>query len=220
MKTKKLINILMMLSLVAVILNSCGTTRYFHVKSEPEVCAQNQSFDFNFTVGTLFPGKVQASFHSYYPDDETFDFDIKQTFVLKMGADYNISKYLSIGLNLNYVPINISDDDFRYLGVEPASIHMTEINGVIKGRLRATENVFFKPYVALGYRHTFSSENDAREHGFCLNSGIETLYYFNQKYFISCDLGFFSQPYGGVIDVAHIRAKPIFFAGIGFGFNL
>ena len=86
------------------------------------VCAQNQTFDFNLTVGTLFPGKVQASYHSYFPDDETFDFNIKQTFVLKMGADYNMLKYLSIGLNLNYVPINISDDDFRYLGVVQISV--------------------------------------------------------------------------------------------------
>jgi len=184
------------------------------------VCAQNQSFDFNFTVGTLFPGKVKASYHINFPDDETVDFKLKPSVVIKTGADYNFFKYLSLGFVLNYVPINISDDDFRRLGIERTNIQMTEIDCVLKGRLRANDQLLFKPYSSLGYRHTFSKLKDAREHGFCLNGGVEMLYYVNQKYFISFDFGFYSQPYGGVIDVAFVRAAPIFFTGIGTGFSL
>jgi hypothetical protein len=187
------------------------------------VLAQNRSissFDFNLTAGTIFPGKVQASYDRNFDSFLTVDFNIRQALLIKASADYNLWKYLSIGVALNYVPIKISDNDFRELGIEPTNIHMSEIDGVVKGRLWAADNLLFKPYAAIGYRHTFSNLKDAREHGFCLNGGIETLLYFNPKYFISCDLGFFSQPYGGVIDVAHIRAAPIFFAGIGFGFRL
>ena len=187
------------------------------------VFAQNRSvssFDFNLTAGTIFPGKVQASYDRHFDPFLTVDFNIRQALLIKASADYNLWQYFSIGVALNYVPINISADDFRELGIERSSIHMAEIDGVIKGRLWATDIIMFKPYVSMGYRHTFSILKEAREHGFCLNGGVETLYCFNKKYFISCDLGFFSQPYGGVIDVAHIRAKPIFFAGIGFGFNL
>ena len=184
------------------------------------VSAQNQTFDFNLTVGSLFSGKVQASYELDFDPSYTVDFNIQQTLVMKATADYNLFKYFSIGAAFHYVPIKISDEDIYQLGIERTNIHMTEIDAVIKGRLPAAEKLLFKPYVALGYRHTFSKLEDAREHGFCLNGGIETLYYFNQKYFISCDLGFFSQPYGGVVDLAYIRAAPIFFAGIGIGFSI
>ena len=196
------------------------TTIFFVFLLASSAVHAQHAFDFSLTAGTLFSGKVQASYDRKFDPFLTVDFNIQQALMIKSTVDYNLWKYFSIGTALSYVPITISDDDFRELGIERTNIHMTEIDGLIKGRFRLAEKLLLKPYLALGYRHTFSKLNEAREHGFCLNGGLETLYYFNQKYFISCDLGFLSQPYGGVIDEVYIRAAPIFFAGIGIGISL
>jgi len=174
--------------------------------------------DFSFTIGTVFPGKIQAAWHSDFKPNETFDFKNAQCLLIKMSADRYLLPGLSIGVCMNYVPIKIQD--VNSLGIEDVTIHMGEIDGTLKGRFQVSKAVVLKPGVALGYRRTFSSEPNARESGFCLNAGVECQYHFGEKYFLLGDLGFFTQPYGGVVDVVYVRAGPVFYAAIGFGFSL
>jgi len=174
--------------------------------------------DFGVSLGTVFPGKIEAAWHSDFKPDETFSFKNKSLLLIKAKADYYVLPYLSAGICLNYVPIKMQDD--ANVGLNDVTIHMAEFDGTVKGRFWVSNSFVLKPGIALGIRKTFSSEPNARELGFCLNVGVEAQYYFMEKTFLLCDFGFFTQPYGGVQDVVYVRAGPIFYANIGFGINL
>jgi hypothetical protein len=178
----------------------------------------NDRFDFGISLGTVFPGKIEAAYYSDFKPDETFSFKNKSSLLIKAKADYNIISHLSIGICLNYVPIKLNDT--YDVGLTNITIHMVEFDAAIKGRFWATEKFALKPGIALGFRETFSSESNAREKGFCLNAGIEGQFYFLGKTFLLVDCGFFTQPYGGVYDVVYVRAGPVYYANIGLGIDL
>ena len=106
------------------------------------------------------------------------------------------------------------------LGISDVSIHMGEIDGALKARFFVSPDFCIKPGLALGFRKTFSTEPDAREMGLCFEGNIEGQYHFSEKYFLLADFGFFTQPYGGVQDVAYVRAGPVFYTNIGIGISL
>jgi hypothetical protein len=179
---------------------------------------KNDHFDFGISVGSVFPGKIQAADYIDFKPDETYNFRNRQSLLIKGKADFYFLPFLSGGICLNYVPIRLHDN--YDIGLENVTITMGEVDLTIKGRFWATENLALKPGLSFGYRQTFSSFPDAREKGMCLNAGIETQFYFWKKMFLLCDLGFFTQPYGGVQDVVFVRAGPVFYANIGIGMNL
>jgi hypothetical protein len=178
---------------------------------------KNDHFDFGISFGSVFPGKIQAADYIDFKPNETYNFTNKRSLLIKGMADYYFLPFLSGGICVNYVPIQLHDD--YNIGLENITINMGEFDATIKGRFWATEKLAFKPGISIGYRQTFSSFPDAREKGFCLNAGIETQFYFWKKIFLLCDIGFFTQPYGGVQDVVYVRAGPVFYANIGVGMN-
>jgi hypothetical protein len=169
-------------------------------------------------VGTVFPGTIQAADHADFKPDETFTFHNSQSLLFKGSTDVNLLKILSVGICLNYVPIHIKDAD--NLGLTSNTVHMAEVDATFKLRFFPSRKLVLKPGIIIGYRQTFSSDTDAREKGFCFDSGFNCLYYLGANYFISAELGFFTQPYGGIEGIAYIRAWPIFYANMGFGISL
>jgi len=180
--------------------------------------AKSDSFDFGLSFGSVFPGKIQAADHIDFKPSETYNFRNNQCLLIKGMADYFILPYLSGGICINYVPIKLQDN--YNIGINNITINMAEVDATVKARFWAAEKLAFKPGISIGYRQTFSSFPDAREKGLCLNAGIETQFYFMKKTFLLFDLGFFTQPYGGVQDIVYVRAGPVYYANIGFGMNL
>jgi hypothetical protein len=178
----------------------------------------SSQYDISLTSGMVFPGKIQASWHLDFKPGETMDFKNWYCFLIKASVDRYVKKTLSIGLCLNYVPVTIQEA--ASLGIDDVTIHMGEIDATLKGRFRILKNLSVNPGIAIGYRHTFSTEQDARESGFCINLVGECHYYLKNKYFISADLGSFSQPYGGVKDVAYVRALSVFYGTLGLGLKI
>jgi hypothetical protein len=178
----------------------------------------NERFDFGLSVGAVFPGKIQAADHLDFQEDETINFKNKTSLLIKAKTDYYFTKALSVGLCMNYVPIKLQDvEDYSF---EDITVHMAEIDATFKGRFWLTDNFAFKPGISFGIRKTFSTEPNARELGMCLNVGVEGQYYLKGNLYLLCDAGFFTQPYGGVQDVAYVRAGPIFYTSLGIGMKM
>ena len=199
---------------------------------------KDKKFEFSVTGGTLLPGKVQGSYESDYNPDSTVTITNKVSPLVKFVTDYNITSRLSVGINLNYAKFNINDilykgesmktgnevnlgywDDREHI-IPLDDIKMLETNVSVKGRFILTNNMVIKPCLYLGYRKTFSSSPDAREKGMVLNYNVEYQYYFKARHFISADFGIFSQPYGGISHVAHIRSFGVPYFTIGYGFSI
>ncbi len=196
-----------------------------------------KQFEFSINGGALLPGKVQGSYESDYNPDSTVIIHNKVSPLIKFVADYNLTKRLSIGVNINYAKFII--DDILYKGesmktgnevslgtwrgrehiIPLDDITMLETNASVKGRFFLLANkMVLKPCLYLGYRKTFSTSPDARDAGMVLNYNIECQYYFNDRYFAMADFGIISQPYGGIEHVANVRSfgVPYFTLGIGF----
>jgi hypothetical protein len=174
--------------------------------------------DVNLSAGTVFPGKIEAAWHLDFKPGETVTFHNAHCMLIKASADYALLKNISVGFCSNYVPIQIQNT--QKLGISDKTIHMCEIDGTLKYRLFLTNNVLIRPGISFGYRHTFSEEPDARENGVCLNMGTDCVFNFGDKYFLLGDFGVFTQPFGGVADVAYVRTWSVFYTNIGFGFRL
>ncbi len=200
---------------------------------------EDNKVDINLSAGTLLPSKnVQGSYESNFPDEETVDIKNKACPLLKATADYNILPSFSVGININYAKFIIDDILFEgesikdgnevYLGtwdgrehiIPLDDIHMLEFNASVKGRFILNENMLIKPSLYIGYRKTFSSSIDAEETGVVLNYNVEYLYYLTPQFCLLADIGFFSQPYGGVENVGYVRAFGVPYFTIGGGFSL
>ena len=199
---------------------------------------KDKKIEFSITGGALLPGKVQGSYESDYNPDSTVTITNKVSPLIKFVTDYNILPYLSVGINVNYAKFNINDilykdesmkegnevslgywDDREHI-IPLDDIKMLETNVSVKGRFILTDKMVIKPCVYLGYRKTFSSSPDAREKGMVLNYNVEYQYYLKARHFITADLGIFSQPYGGVTHVAHVRSFGVPYITIGYGFSI
>ena len=115
--------------------------------------------------------------------------------------------------------VNIGTWDGREHIIPLDDIKMPELNASIKGRFFLSDNMALKPCLYIGYRKTFSSSPDAEETGVVLNYNVEYQYYI-QKLFFLVDLGFFSQPYGGVEHVGYVRSSGVPYFTVGIGYSL
>jgi len=195
--------------------------------------------DISLSGGALLPANnVQGSYESNFPDEETVDIKNKACPLIKATFDYNIQTNLSFGANINYASFIIGDILFEeesikdgnevYLGtwdgrehvIPLDDIRMLEFNASVKGRFILNENMLIKPCLYFGFRKTFSSSIDAEETGVVLNYNVEYLYYFTGQFFILADVGFFSQPYGGVDNGGYVRAFGVPYFTVGGGFSL
>ncbi len=219
--------------LVAIVL-CCFSTYIMHAQS-----LEHNKTDITLSVGALLPASnVQGSYESDFPDDETVDIKNSVCPLMKVAFDYNILPSFSIGANINYASFviedilyedeSIKDGNEVNLGIWDGREHviplddirMLELNTSFKGRLILNDNMLIKPSLYIGYRKTFSSSIDAEEKGVVLNYNIEYLYYFTGQFCLLADIGFFSQPYGGVDHVGYVRAFGVPYFTIGGGFSL
>jgi hypothetical protein len=198
---------------------------------------EDNKIEFSINGGVLLPGRVKGSYHSDFNPDSTITIKNKISPLLKIVADYNLSPKFSLGLNINYAKFNINDVLYKDNSIKSGNevnigtwdgrehiipfddIKMLEINGSIKRRFILNDNMVLKPSLYIGFRKTFSSSPDAEEKGVVLNYCIEYQYYI-QNIFLSADIGFVSQPYGGVEHVGYVRTIGVPYIGIGVGISL
>jgi len=191
-------------------------------------------FEFSINGGSLLPGNVKGSYHSDFEPDSTVTIKNRISPLIKIIADYNLNSKYSVGLNVNYAKFNIDDILYKDNSIKNGNkvnlgfwdgrehiipfddIKMFEINASIKRRFIFAENMVLKPSLYIGFRKTFSSSPDAEEKGVVLNYNVEYQYYIRDL-FLSADLGFLSQPYGGVDHVGYVRSlgEPYFTFGVG-----
>ncbi len=196
------------------------------------------SVEFSVSAGTILPGKVKASYESYFPDDQTVDIENKVSPLLKLVADYPLIYNLTVGVNVNLAKFHISDILFDgesmkegnevYLGtwhnrehtIVLDDIKMLETNLSVKWKFRLTDNMVLKPCLYAGYRRTFSSSPDGEEQGMVLNYNVEYQYYLSASECLIVELGMLAQPYGGVEHVGYVRTPGVPYGTIGLGCTL
>ena len=185
----------------------------------------------------MLPGNVQCSYHLGFDPDSTVTIKNKLSPLIKIVADYNFHPKYSVGLNINYVKFNINDILYKDKSIKSGNevnlgtwdgrehiipfddIKMLEINISVKRRWFLTDNMVLKPSIYIGFRKTYSSRPDAKEKGVVLNYNFEYQYCIKKMY-LSADLGFISQPYGGVEHVGYIRSLGVPCLSLGFGYSL
>ncbi|MCK4823388.1 hypothetical protein KA005_46980 [bacterium] len=94
---------------------------------------------------------------------------------------------------------------------------MLEFGGTIKARFIVNHKLAIKPGFNIGYRQTFSESEDARCKGLGLNGSCEIQYRTPMDLIVYGDIGFLTQPVGGVQDVAYMLFSPIFYIALGIG---
>lgn len=198
----------------------------------------DKKLSFAIGAGCFFKGKVQGSYEIDYPADQTVTIKNSLSPLLKINADYKIHPKFSIGGNINFAKFTIDDiifdDESLKLGNEVSlgfwdgrehiivldDIKLLEINGSVKYLWQINEKIILKPCLYLGYRRSFSSSKDGREDGIVLNYNFEFQYNITSKHFIIAEFGCFSQPFGGVRDVAYVRSFGVPYLSIGYGFSI
>jgi len=204
------------------------------------VCSQevqDNKYDISLSIGSFFTGKVQGSYRINFDPDYTVTIKNSASPMLKFVFDYNLNPKFSLGTNINFEKFNIKDIIYKgesmkfgnevSLGVWDGREHVIilddikvlELNLSAKWKFALNQNLFIKPCIYIGYRRSFSSSIDARESGMVLNLNAEFQYYIKGQHFVTADLGFFTQPYGGVDDLAWVRSFGVPYMSVGYGFS-
>jgi len=182
---------------------------------------EKKQFDLAVTGGLLTPGTIQASWYDDFQLRNTITFSNDPSLITRIMADYYIIPNLAIGTALNYGAItpqsNITYEDNGLHTIDKHDIDLLGYCVAIKGRFLINETMAIKPGLYIGGWSTFSSSPEARENGVAINGSLELQTYFYENYYFLIDMGFFSQPYGGVQDIAYVRGGPIFYFNVGFG---
>jgi hypothetical protein len=199
---------------------------------------KENKYEFSISGGCLLSGKVQGSYESDFNPDNTITIKNSASPMGRIVFDYYLKPKFSVGANINFEKFNIADVlykgesldlgnemnlgtwDGREHVINLNDIKVLELNVSAKWRWALNERIFLKPCIYIGYRRSFSSSLDAREDGMVLNYNIECQYYIIGKHFITADLGIFSQPVGGVKDVAWVRSFGVPYVSVGYGFSI
>jgi hypothetical protein len=139
----------------------------------------------------------------------------------RLMGDFYLTPHIAIGGALNYGAIipqaDIVYQDHGLHTIKKDDIKLLGYCAAFKGRFFLNEIMALKPGLYLGAWSSFSSSPEAREFGVAVNGSLELQTFFHENYYFLIDLGFFTQPYGGVQDVAYVRGGPIFYFNVGLG---
>jgi len=184
------------------------------------------SWSFGSSAGILLPGIIRGSFSRDFNPDESGSFQSNPTFLAKVNADYNVCKYFGLTTCVFFAPlwlpekIDLGEWDGRDHTVPSTGIMMFDFDAGLTTSIQTRKNISINPSVYAGFRQTFSSSPDARNSGVALDFDLAMMLHISNMRFWSINLGFISQPYGGVTDIAWVRGGPIFYINTGFGKEL
>lgn len=181
-------------------------------------------FDLSLSVAAAFPGAIAASFEKGFPPEQTVVFFSSFSPGLKLVADYYppAIPWLAPSIAFHYAPLLLVEDidlgywDGRDHVVPKHGIHFVEIEGGIKYRAFFGESWTAEPGLYFGYCHTFSSSPDAVNNGFIIDVNTEIQRHY-REFHVVFTLGFMTQRYGGVKDLAYIRSLPVGYLAAGLG---
>ncbi len=160
------------------------------------------------SIGALFPGSytVENGFSRSLDSDAGF--------IGRIGADYFPIPYLGMG---GYFLYASSSNELQ------GSLNSVELGLAIKPRIPlrnavAGRDLLITASIMLGYRGTFPEEGDATD-ALGLNFGLEFRVPINDRFALSLEPGFLSQPTGGNDDV-FVTFDPIFYLMAGASLSL
>lgn len=184
----------------------------------------NDPFDLSLSAAVALPGVIQASFEKGFPPDQTLAF-INTVFPgVKLVADYypRSIPWLAPSIAFHYAPmflpgdIDLGEWDGRDHIIPKNDIHFTEIEAGIKYRAFIGDYWSIEPGLYFGYCHVFSSSPDAVNNGFIMDGNVEIQRHYKRLHAVYT-LGFMTQLYGGVADLAYIRSYPVIYLAVGLG---
>jgi hypothetical protein len=182
---------------------------------------EKKKIDLAVSAGILGSGNIDASWDSDFKPRRTISFSNEPSFLTRAMADYYLIPNLSIGGAMQYAAVTPKNDiiyyDAGWHSINRNDITVLGYGLTLKGRIIASDTVAVKPGITIGGWSSFSQSPEARESGLAINGSLEIQYYFMENLYTFIDAGFFSQPYGGVVDVAYIRGGPIFYFCVGLG---
>jgi len=182
---------------------------------------EDKPFDLAVSLGLLGGGSFQGSWDSDFPAATTLSENTVPSFMGMAIYDYYILPYLSVGGALTYAAI-IPQSDIDWYDDGEHHINMNDIfimDYCVGIKYRKVFNDLFavKPGLYLGIRNSFSHSWEAREIGMALDGSLEFQLFIRDNLYTFIDLGFLSQPYGGVVNIAYVRGGPIYYFTVGFG---
>jgi hypothetical protein len=176
-------------------------------------------YDLGVSAGTWFAGDIDVSDDL---DDDDFSEDLRKngSLFIRAFADVIVARPFAFGAYVNFATIGF--DEAAYLGywdgraheIPASGIKMAEAGALLRLRI-SIARFLLRPGLDIGYRRTFSDSEDARAKGLALNGGCEVHYRINERLAPFLDVGFLSQPYGGVSDVAYVMFGPIAYVTAG-----
>lgn len=185
--------------------------------------AGGKTVEARFSGGLLTSGSFDASWYSDFPSDFTLEESTDPSWIIRAGLDCYIAPEIAIGASFSYAPI-IPETDIDYVdgGVDhyigKNDIYILDYCAGIRGRLKLSELLVLTAGLYAGGRSSFSSAPEAREFGMAIDGDLAIQAQLIGGTFAFAELGFLSQPYGGVIDIAYVRGGPILFLTMGIGF--
>ncbi|MBN1685461.1 MAG: hypothetical protein JW852_02350 [Spirochaetales bacterium] len=180
--------------------------------------------DVSLSVAGVIPGVIFASFEKDFPPELTAAFSNTVSPGFKLVADYYppAIPWLAPSIASHYVPLFLPEDidlgywDGRDHIIPKNDIHFVEIEGGIKYRSFLGKSWTAEPGLYFGYCHTFSSSPDAVNNGFIIDVNTEIQRHY-RNFHVLFTLGFMTQRYGGVKDIAYIRSLPVIYLSAGVG---
>ena len=182
--------------------------------------------EFSSSVGIVFPGPIEGSYESDFPYNKTESFKNEPLLLLRVGGEYYLHPRVAVAANIYAASIVLEEEvdlgtwDGEHHVIPKDGIYMAEITLGPKVRYAFTPRITAKAGIYFGYRQTFSSDADARNRGFAFDGNMELSYRVGQNLNALVELGFLSQLYGGIIDVAYIRSGMVPYASVGVGIGM
>jgi hypothetical protein len=182
--------------------------------NENQRTLQNKTYEYGFSVGYLFPGKIEIS-------EAVNEFNKAGSFLLKGFIDSYLIPKLAAGLYLQYSYSTLEEKDIFSEEITNHNVSIFEIGGSIKPRFILSPSWALKPGLNIGYRKFFFDftadcgiEADNAD-GFGVNAGLEIQHLYSNQLIIFMEIGMVSQPYGGKQDITYIDFPPIFYINAG-----
>lgn len=176
--------------------------------------------DITVLGGTTLLGEIQGAWFDDFDPKYTFTFTNDNAWFGRIGADFFPVKFVGFGVTADLAALNLKEDLRIISGsvtnfFPKSGITMLEFDAYVKGRFEIENWLVIKPAIGMGYRHTFCASPDAVENGFGVEGNIQALFPLTGTFSLCAEIGFFSQPYGGIVDVAFVRAGPVLYIAVG-----
>ncbi len=176
---------------------------YFPWSVNAQSAFSNQTWNFGFHGGILFPGPGELNV------DPGGDYAIDPGFVFGTEIDGYVAPKLSVGFKYIFSSTSLSDFD------ESASYHT--LAATFKARFNAGEKLQIRPGIAFGYNRGVYDDYDG-SNGMDVGFILQGAYSMGNGKAILGEFGFISQPVGGNDDY-DIAFPPIMYFTIGYEFG-